>query len=87
MIDDLDRTAEELLTREFSSALLDTPKICFFASHSEFMSNVTLPADPSMLTRARLFVARLFQGGRRSTVAQPDVFANVVKDKVNGGDI
>jgi len=44
MIDDLDRTAEELLTREFSSALLETPMISFFGPHCEFVSKVTLRA-------------------------------------------
>jgi len=44
MIDDLDRTVEELLTRGLSPGLVEKPSISFLAPDSEFVSKVTLPA-------------------------------------------
>lgn len=45
MIDDLDRTVEELLTRELASTLVEQIDISFAAPDSEFPpSSVTLPA-------------------------------------------
>ncbi len=45
MIDDLDRTVEELLRRELAPALVDQVAISFAAPDSEFPpSSVTLPA-------------------------------------------
>jgi hypothetical protein len=44
VIDDLDRTIEELLEREFSPALVEQPSISFLAPDNDFVSKVTLPA-------------------------------------------
>jgi hypothetical protein len=44
MIDDLDRTVEELLKRELSPPLVELPNISFLAPDGEFASKVSLPA-------------------------------------------